>query len=144
MVIFQGKDQYEGVIRMRKEYRVKKNKDFQEAFKNGKSVANRQFVLYTLKKAEQTHFRIGLSVSKKIGNAVTRNRIKRYVRQAFHELDGQLHNECDYIVIARKPTAEMDFFEVKQSLSHVLRLARVLKKPRNGQSKYVEVDKKNK
>ena len=58
---------------MRKEYRVKKNKEFQEAFKNGTSVANRQFVVYTLKKPDQKHFRIGLSVSKKIGNAVTRN-----------------------------------------------------------------------
>lgn len=122
---------------MRKEYRIKKNKEFQEIFKNGKSVANRQFVLYTLKKSEQSHFRIGLSVSKKIGNAVTRNRIKRYIRQAFHEFDGNIHNEWDYIIIARKPTAGMDFFEVKQSLTHVLGLARVLKKPRN-QSKTVK------
>ncbi|WP_338471231.1 ribonuclease P protein component [Niallia sp. XMNu-256] len=129
---------------MKKEYRVKKNKDFQEAFKNGRSVANRQFVLYLLKKPDQPHFRIGLSVSKKIGNAVTRNRIKRYVRQAFHEFDGQIHNEWDYIIIARKPTADMDFFEVKQSLTHVLRLARVMKKATQGRSKPVEVGKNNK
>ena len=74
-------------------------------------------MIYTLNKPNQSHFRIGLSVSKKIGNAVTRNQIKRYVRQTFHELDGQLHNETDYIIIARKPTAEMDFFEVKKSLT---------------------------
>ena len=80
---------------MKKEYRIKKNKEFQEAFKKGKSVANRQFVVYTLKKPDQDHFRIGLSVSKKIGNAVTRNQIKRYVSQVFHELDGQLHNDID-------------------------------------------------
>jgi ribonuclease P protein component len=120
---------------MRKEYRIKKNKEFQEIFKNGKSVANRQFVIYTLNKPNQSHFRIGLSVSKKIGNAVTRNRIKRYVRQTFHELDGQLHNETDYIIIARKPTAEMDFFEVKKSLMHVLKLARVLKNPKSSTAK---------
>lgn len=120
---------------MRKEYRIKKNKEFQEAFKKGKSVANRQFVVYALKRPEQKHFRIGLSVSKKIGNAVTRNQIKRYVRQVFHELDGQLHNDVDYVIIARKPTATMDFFEVKQSLSHVLRLAHVLKKFKYEQGK---------
>jgi ribonuclease P protein component len=123
---------------MRKEFRIKKNKEFQETFKNGKSVANRQFVIYTLNKPNQSHFRIGLSVSKKIGNAVTRNRIKRYVRQAFHELEGQIHNEIDYIIIARKPTAEMDFFEVKKSLIHVLRLARVLKKTKNPRAKNIE------
>ncbi|MCQ6276647.1 ribonuclease P protein component [Bacillus sp. V3B] len=120
---------------MRKEYRIKKNKEFQEAFKKGKSVANRQFVVYTLKKPDQKHFRIGLSVSKKVGNAVTRNQIKRYVRQVFHELDGQLHNDVDYVIIARKPTATMDFFEIQQSLSHVLRLAHVLKKFKYGQGK---------
>jgi len=116
---------------MKKEYRIKKNKEFQEAFKKGKSVANRQFVVYTIKKADQMHFRIGLSVSKKVGNAVTRNQIKRYVRQVFHEFDGQLHNDVDFVIIARKPTATMDYFEIQKSLSHVLRLARVLKSPKN-------------
>src|SRR3954453_22483829 len=119
---------------MRKEYRVKKNKEFQEAFQKGKSVANRQFVVYVLKEPDQKHFRIGLSVSKKIGNAVTRNQIKRYVRQVFHEFDGQLHNDVDYVIIARKPTATMDFAEIQESLSHVLRLAHVLKKFKYGQA----------
>ena len=113
---------------MRKEYRIKKNKDFQVAFKKGRSVANRQFVIYTLKKPDQNHFRIGLSVSKKIGNAVTRNQIKRYVRQVFHELDGQLHNDIDFVIVARRPAATMDYLEIQKSLSHVLRLARVIKK----------------
>jgi len=120
---------------MRKEYRVKKNEDFQEVFKKGKSVANRQFVVYTLKKPEQSHFRIGLSVSKKIGNAVTRNQIKRYVRQVFHEFDGYIHNDLDYIIIARKPTADMDYFEVQKSLTHVLKLAKVFKKDKENGGK---------
>lgn len=112
---------------MKKEFRVKKNKDFQEIFKNGKSFANRQFVVYSLKRPGQPHFRIGLSVSKKLGNAVTRNQIKRYIRQAFHELEDELQNEYDYIIIARKPAAEMSFFEIKNSLVHVLKLSKVLR-----------------
>ena len=67
---------------MKKEYRVKKDKEFQAVFTRGASVANRQFVVYALKKEQQTHFRIGLSVSKKIGNAVVRNQVKRYIREA--------------------------------------------------------------
>ncbi|MDQ0157766.1 ribonuclease P protein component [Robertmurraya andreesenii] len=112
---------------MKKEYRVKKNKDFQEIFKKGKSFANRQFVVYSLKKPGQAHFRIGLSVSKRLGNAVKRNQIKRYIRQAFHELEDDLQQEYDYIIIARKPAATMDFFEIKGSLVHVLKLSKVLK-----------------
>lgn len=119
---------------MKKEYRVKKNEDFQEVFKKGTSLANRQFVVYSLRRPGQAHFRIGLSVSKKLGNAVKRNQIKRYIRQAFLELEENLQNEYDYVIIARKPVSEMNFFEVKNSLIHVLKLSKVLKleKPRKG------------
>ncbi|STY44691.1 Ribonuclease P protein component [Listeria grayi] len=52
---------------MKKAYRIKKNQEFQTVFKRGKSVANRQFVVYLLKQeSADTHFRIGLSVSKKL------------------------------------------------------------------------------
>ena len=63
--------------------------NFKLFLKKGKSVANRQFVIYILKKENQENFRIGLSVSKKIGNSVKRNQIKRYIRQVFHELEEQ-------------------------------------------------------
>lgn len=112
---------------MRKELRIKKNKDFQEAFQNGRSFANRQFVVYALKKEDLPLFRIGLSVSKKVGNAVMRNQIKRYIRQSIFELKDQLLQGNDYVIIARKPLVDMDFFEVKKSLSHVLKVGKVLK-----------------
>ncbi len=113
---------------MKKELRIKKNEEFQEVFKKGRSFANRQFVVYVLPKQGQLSFRIGLSVSKKLGNAVTRNRIKRYIRQAIFEMAEILYAENDYVIIARKPAAEMSFFEVKKSLQHVLKVGKVLKK----------------
>jgi ribonuclease P protein component len=117
---------------MKKELRIKKNKEFQQVFQNGKSFANRQFVVYVLKKQDQETFRIGLSVSKKLGNAVTRNQIKRYIRQAFLELKDEVAPGSDYVIIARKPAAEMGMQEIKKSLEHVLKVARVLKKRNNG------------
>lgn len=113
---------------MKKELRIKKNKEFQEAFQKGHSFANRQFVVYALEKEDQDYFRIGLSVSKKVGNSVTRNQIKRYIRQAVFELSDLIQIGNDYVIIARKPVAEMDFFEVKKSLTHVLKVGKVLKK----------------
>lgn len=113
---------------MNKERRIKKNQEFQEVFKKGQSYANRQFVVYVLEKKEQNSFRIGLSVSKKIGNAVTRNRVKRYVRQSFLEMEDRIKTGKDYIIVARKPTQEMDFHETKKSLTHVLKRASVLKR----------------
>jgi ribonuclease P protein component len=111
-----------------KRNRIKKNDEFQTVFKSGVSVANRQFVIYMLEKPEQNEMRIGLSVSKKIGKAVVRNQIKRNVRQAFLELREDLKQNMDYVIIARKPTAEMNFHETKKSLVHVLKIAKAFTK----------------
>lgn len=113
---------------MKKDYRIKKNKDFQLIFKNGHSFANRQFIVYLYENKDIHHFRLGLSVSKKIGNAVTRNQVKRYIRQAFLELADYINPSYDYIVIARKPASDMNFHQVKSSLEHVLKIAKVLPK----------------
>ncbi|MBT2570962.1 ribonuclease P protein component [Planococcus sp. ISL-110] len=112
---------------MNKHQRIKKNKEFQHVFKKGKSFANRQFIVYVFK-SEQPEFRLGLSVSKKVGNAVVRNRIKRYIRQTFLELKDDILPNADYIIIARPQAATLDFHESKKSLEHVLRIARALPK----------------
>jgi ribonuclease P protein component len=113
---------------MKKEFRVKDNEDFQAIFKKGKSFANRQLVIYYMKKENQDHFRIGLSVGKKIGNAVVRNRIKRYLRQAFHELEDGILPNYDMIIIARQPTKDLGFFDIKKSLTHLLSKEKLLKR----------------
>lgn len=112
---------------MNKHQRIKKDKEFQRVFKQGKSFANRQFIVYVLK-SDQPEFRLGLSVSKKVGNAVTRNRIKRYIRQTFLELKDDLLQNANYVIIARQQAATMDFHESKKSLEHVLKIARALPK----------------
>ncbi|WP_019413362.1 ribonuclease P protein component [Paenisporosarcina sp. TG20] len=113
---------------MNKRQRVKKSKEFQKIFNHGKSFANRQFVLYLLPKVEQEEFRIGLSVSKKVGNAVTRNRIKRYIKQSFLELKDVINPKMDYVIIARNQAASLDFHDSKKSLEHVLKVAKMIQK----------------
>lgn len=112
---------------MNKRQRIKKNEEFQKVFKRGKSFANRQFVIYVLPKQEQQMFRVGLSVSKKVGNAVVRNRIKRYIRQSLLELQADVRPDADYVIIARHGAAALDFHETKNSLMHVMKIAKVLK-----------------
>ncbi|MFC4024180.1 ribonuclease P protein component [Oceanobacillus longus] len=113
---------------MKKQFRIKKNKEFQSTFKYGKTFANRQLVIYYLKKEDQEHFRVGLSVGKKIGNAVTRNRIKRYLRQAFQELGVAIRYPLDIVIIARNPTKDMGYEDIKKSLTHLLYKEKLLKK----------------
>ena len=103
---------------MEKAYRIKKNSDFQKIYKKGKSVANRQFVVYTLKN-EYEHFRLGISV--------TRNRIKRAIRENF-KVHKQDMISKDIIVIARQPAKNMSTLEIQGSLEHVLKIAKVFNK----------------
>ncbi|GEK05202.1 ribonuclease P protein component [Schleiferilactobacillus harbinensis] len=119
---------------MRKSYRVKSEKDFQQVFDAGHSVANRHFVIYQLAKPGQKHFRVGISVGKKVGHtAVDRNRVKRYIRQSLYELKNELPQAMDFLVIARKGAKELDMAETKSNLVHVLTLARLLADPAQNQ-----------
>ncbi|EKU48166.1 ribonuclease P protein component [Staphylococcus massiliensis] len=112
---------------MEKAYRIKKNRDFQLIYRKGKSVANRQFVIYMRENPECDHFRLGISVSKKLGNAVVRNRIKRSIRECFKVHKHNLHSK-DIIVIARFPANKMSVNEIQKSLEHVLKIARLFNK----------------
>ena len=123
---------------MKKRFRVKKEKDFNAIFKEGKSFANRKFVIYRLENTEQ-HFRVGLSVSKKLGNAVTRNQIKRRIRHILIEHKNQLVENVDFVVIARKGVEILDYAEMKKNLLHVLKLSKIYQEG-IGSEKEITVD----
>lgn len=108
---------------MRKSYRIKREKDFSAIFNEGQSMANRKFVVYHLKQ-DQKHFRVGLSVSKKLGNAVTRNAIKRRLRHILIAHRNYLLTE-DFVIIARKGVERLTYHELETNLLHVLKLARI-------------------
>lgn len=111
---------------MKKAYRIKKNHEFQHIFKNGKSFANRELVIYYFNKKDQEHFRLGISVGKKLGNAVTRNKIKRYIREIFTQLKGKIKPEYDIIIIARQRCVDLDFDKMFHSVVHLLKKQHLL------------------
>lgn len=84
---------------MKKEYRIKKNEDFQTIIQKKKSVANAQYVIYY--DQHQNHMRVGISVSKKLGHAVIRNKVKRQVRMMVQEVFDK-EQEMDFIIIVRQ------------------------------------------
>ena len=124
----------DGVGLLRKSFRVKKEKDFNAIFQEGKSVANRKFVVYRLENSEQ-HFRVGLSVSKKLGNAVTRNQIKRRIRHVLITHKDQIIENLDFVVIARKGVEEMNYTEIEKNLLHVLKLANIYQEGNESEEK---------
>ena len=123
---------------MKKSFRVKREKDFKAIFKDGTSFANRKFVVYQLEN-QQNHFRVGLSVSKKLGNAVTRNQIKRRIRHILQSVKGSLVEHVDFVVIARKGVEALEYAEMEKNLLHVLKLSKIYQEG-NGSEKETTVD----
>lgn len=101
---------------MKKEFRIKKNEDFQSIIKNRQSVVNQKFVVYYRKNEE--HLRVGISVSKKLGNAVVRNKIKRQVRMMVQEVFDK-EKKMDYIIIVRNKYLSNSYEINKKDLEYL-------------------------
>jgi len=87
--------------------RLSRSAEFQRVYRHGRSHANRQLVLYVFSNPSGSAPRLGLSVSRKVGGAVERNRVKRLLREAFAALQPQLGSGQDVVVVARPPAREL-------------------------------------
>lgn len=112
---------------MQKHLRLAKREEFNRVYRFGKSTANFQFVVYVMQQPKADPFRMGISVSKKLGNAVVRNRIRRVVKEIVRLHAEQIKPHHDFVLIARKPVADMEFKEIEKSLLHALKKASLLK-----------------
>jgi ribonuclease P protein component len=87
--------------------RLSRSAEFDRVYRHGRSVANRQLVLYTFPNGSTQSPRLGLSVSRKVGGAVQRNKVKRLLREAFAHAEGGLVGGQDVVVVARPPAGEL-------------------------------------
>ena len=88
---------------------------------------------------KQKHFRVGLSVSKRLGNAVTRNQIKRRIRHILQNAKGEISEDVDFVVIARNGVEALGYAEMEKNLLHVLKLSKIYQEG-NGSEKETTVD----
>jgi ribonuclease P protein component len=87
--------------------RLSRSAEFERVYRQGRSTANRHLVLYSFPNPSAQRPRLGLSVSRKVGGAVERNRVKRLLREAFARVEGQLQAGQDLVVVARPSAAEL-------------------------------------
>lgn len=118
---------------MKKKYRIKKSLDFDNIIKKKRSFANRQFVIY-YNKNEYNHCRVGISVSKKLGKAHVRNKLKRYVRECFNKRKEHLET-FDIIIIVRNSAVEMKLDQFDKSIDHVLTKAKLYKRVKKNEKR---------
>ena len=106
---------------------LKKNKDFQNVYRKGKSYANKYFVMYVLKNETETN-RLGISVSKKVGNSVIRHHLTRLVRESYRLHEDMFNSGLDIVVIARSTAKDISYHEVESALLHLGRLHNIIVK----------------
>ncbi|WP_238442392.1 ribonuclease P protein component [Desulfofalx alkaliphila] len=98
---------------------MKKNKDFLKVYRLGKSVADKNLVMYRLK-SDDGIIRVGFSVGKKFGKAVSRNRVKRVLREICRLNKDRFEVGYDYVIIARTAAQDSDYQELEKSVLKLL------------------------
>lgn len=97
---------------------IKKNSDFQLVYKTGKSYANKLLVMYVIQ-TDRPETRIGISVSKKVGNSVVRHHVTRLVREAFRLNKNIVKTGLDIVVVARPAAKDSDFKKMESAYMHL-------------------------
>lgn len=106
---------------------LKKNKDFREVYSKGKSYANKYLVMYVLKN-DLGKNRVGISVSKKVGNSIVRHRLTRLIRESYRLNEEKFLKGYDFVVIARFGAREKKCQEIEKALLHLGKLHNVIDK----------------
>ncbi len=106
--------------------RVTRSGDFDSVYRRGTSAAGRHLVVYAFNRGEGDSARLGLSVGKRVGGAVERNRVKRVLREQFSRIQPGLPSGVDYVVIARPGAHE--YIEERGSEALGERLAELVEK----------------
>ncbi len=110
---------------MKREYRLNRNSSFHYIYRNGEKIYNRYFVLYFVK-GKST--KIGISVSKKIGNSVVRNKVKRRLKEAFSQLIEGIKGRYNFVIVARESIVNVLFSDIRNELIKVLEKEKLYEK----------------
>ncbi|MDE6209070.1 MAG: ribonuclease P protein component [Lachnospiraceae bacterium] len=102
-----------------------KNNEFQYVYKNGKSYANKYLIMYVTKN-EAGKSKLGISVSKKVGNSIVRHRFARLVREVYRLNKDMFNSSLNIVVIARAGAKDKNYKEIKSAFLHLLKMHGVL------------------
>ena len=104
---------------------LKKNQDFQSVYRKGRSYANKLLVVYVLENNMERN-RLGISVSKKVGNSVVRHHVTRLVRESYRLQENIFNSGLDIVVIARANAASASYAEIESALLHLGKLHKII------------------
>ena len=105
---------------------IKKNDEFKTVYECGKSYANKYLVMY-VHRNDKGRNRLGISVSKKVGNSVVRHRIARLLRESFRLNDEKFHSSWDIVVVARMGAKGKNYSDIESAFLHLAKLHGIYK-----------------
>lgn len=111
---------------MEKKYRLRKNIEFKRVYNGGKNFWNRNLILY-IKKNKLEESRLGITITKKIGNAVVRNKIRRRIKELYRLNMHRFKNGYDLIFIPKKNVVDLSYKELESAFLHILKISGILK-----------------
>jgi ribonuclease P protein component len=103
---------------------LKKNSDFSIVYKKGRSKANRYLVVYVKENGTQKN-RLGVSVSKRVGNSVYRHYFKRCVKESYRLHEKMFNSGLDIVVLARSNAKGIKYADIESALMHLMRIHKV-------------------
>ena len=112
---------------------LKKNRDFQLVYKKGTSFANRYLVMYVMKNQLDRN-RIGISVSKKVGNSVVRHHLTRLLRESYRLNEEKFRCGYDIVVVVRVNGKDQGFHSMESALLHLGKLTKTIRSEENEDS----------
>lgn len=106
--------------------KIRKNEEFKIVYNSGKSQANKYLVMYVLKN-DTDKCRVGISVSKKVGNSVVRHRLTRLIRESIRLNEEKFYSGYDIVIIARISLKGKGYFETESAVLHLSKIHGILK-----------------
>ncbi len=103
---------------------LKSNSDFSKVYKEGRSKANRYLVLYVRENGTDIN-RLGVSVSKKVGNSVYRHYFKRCVKESYRLHEKMFNSGLDIVVLARQGAKGIKYKDIESAFLHLMRIHKV-------------------
>ncbi len=104
---------------------LKKNRDFLTVYRKGASYANKYLVMYVRENGLDKN-RLGISVSKKVGNSVVRHHMCRLVREGYRLQEELFHRGVDIVVVVRVNAKDCTYFEIERAIYHLGRLHHIV------------------
>ncbi|MBO4863500.1 MAG: ribonuclease P protein component [Eubacterium sp.] len=103
---------------------LKNYRDFSQVYNHRESSANKYLVMY-IRPNDRMYSRIGISVSKKVGNSVVRHRITRLIRESYRLNKESIKSGYDIVVVARNTAKGKNFHEIESAFLHLCRISKI-------------------